>query len=336
MSAVHHSASTPAYENKLEDALSFIQGGERFLVVSHVQPDGDAISSTLVIGWLLRQLGKEAVLINEGAVPVRLAYLDGAASISIYNEQESLAAYDRIIAVDCADFRRIGRVSDAFAEGAQLLNIDHHPTNDGFGSVNLIRTDAAATAEILYDLIVHAGVAFDREAATGVYTGLLTDTGGFRYANTNPSVMRIASQMLEHGVEGHWIADHLLERMTKSQLLLLQRGLNRLSFSDDNRIAWLYINKADMAETGAVGDDLEGLVNYARNVEGVEVGILFKETDNGDVKVSMRSAGVADVAAIAQAFGGGGHIRAAGCRLDGPIADAMTRLVKSVSEALES
>lgn len=336
MSAVYKSASDPAYKNKLEDALSFIRGGERFLVVSHVQPDGDAISSTLVTGWLLKQLGKEAVLINEGAVPSRLAYLDGTDAIVTYNENEPIPAYDRIIAVDCADFRRIGRVSDAFTEGAKLLNIDHHPTNDSFGFVNLIRSDAAATAEILYDLIDLSGVSFNKEAATGIYTGLLTDTGGFRYSNTNPSVMRIASEMLAHGAEGHWIADHLLERMTKSQLLLLQRGLNRLSFSDNNRIAWLYINIADMAETGAVGDDLEGLVNYARNVEGVEVGILFKETENGDVKVSMRSAGRADVAAIAQIFGGGGHIRAAGCRLDGPIADAMARLVKAVSEALDS
>jgi phosphoesterase RecJ-like protein len=324
-----------AYRKQLDEALSFIHDGDRFLVVSHVQPDGDAISSTLVIGWLLRRLGKQAVMINEGAVPVRLSFLDGADTIINFIKQPVTETFDRIIAVDCADFRRIGLIAGVFSEGAKLLNIDHHPTNDSFGAVNLIREDAAATVEILYDLISHSGISPDIEAATAIYTGLLTDTGGFRYSNTSPSVMQVASLMLSKGVRGHWIADHLLERMTKSQLLLLQRGLSRLTFSDDNRIAWLFVAYADMAETGAVGDDLEGLVNYARNVEGVEVGILFKETESGEVKVSMRSSGKADVAAIAQSFGGGGHVRAAGCRLDGPIPDAITILVQAVREALD-
>ncbi|MCQ6557872.1 DHH family phosphoesterase [Paenibacillus mendelii] len=324
-----------SYKKKLEAALAFMRDGDQYLVVSHVQPDGDAISSTVVMAWMLHQLGKRTVLINEGAVPSRLAYMETASSIINYSEETASQTFDRIIAVDCADFRRIGLVSQWFAEDAQLLNIDHHPTNDAFGTSNLIRTDAAATVEILYDLIEYAGLELDLEAATAVYTGLLTDTGGFRYSNTTPRVMHIASTMLTLGVSGHELADHLLERMTKAQLLLLQRGLNRLSFSDDNRIAWLYVPYSDMLDTGATGEDLEGLVNYARNVEGVEVGLLFKETENGQVKVSLRSSGMADVAAIAQSFGGGGHVRAAGCRMDGPIADAITRVVDAAREALK-
>ncbi|UVI32544.1 DHH family phosphoesterase [Paenibacillus spongiae] len=325
-----------SYSEKLEAALAFMRDGERYLVVSHVQPDGDAISSTVVTYWLLRQLGKQAVLMNEGAVPSRLGYLAFASSIINDSEESVQTGFDRIIAVDCADFRRIGLVAERFAEGAQLLNIDHHPTNDHFGTVNLIRTDAAATVEILYDLIEHAGIELDLDAATAVYTGLLTDTGGFRYSNTTPRVMHIASAMLALGVPGHELADHLLERMTKPQLLLLQRGLNRLSFTDDNKVAWLYVPYADMQETGATGEDLEGLVNYARNVEGVEIGLLFKETENGQVKVSLRSSGKADVAAIAKSFGGGGHVRAAGCRLDGAIADAVTLVVGAAREALKA
>ncbi|RAP76217.1 DHH family phosphoesterase [Paenibacillus montanisoli] len=334
MTAAKAAAFPAAYNNQLQAALDFIRDGNRFLVVSHVQPDGDAISSTLTVGWLLRQLGKQAVMMNEGAVPVRMQFLDASAEIVNYSKQLPNETYDRIIAIDCADSRRIGRVKEIFAESAQLLNIDHHPTNDAFGTVNLIRVDAAATVEILYDLIEFGAIPFNREAATAIYTGLLTDTGGFRYSNTTPRVMQAASRMLEEDVAGHWIANHLLEQMTKPQLLLLQRGLNRLAFSDDNRIAWLYVAFADMAETGAVGDDLEGLVNYALNVEGVDVGILFKETENGDVKVSMRSSGKADVAAIAQSFGGGGHVRASGCRLEQPMQDAMSTVIQAVSEAL--
>ncbi|SFI52390.1 phosphoesterase RecJ domain-containing protein [Paenibacillus sp. UNC496MF] len=335
MTAANGASSPDAYRAQLQEALDFLREGNRYLVVAHVQPDGDAISSTLVVGWLLRQLGKQAVLANEGAVPARLLFMDAAASIVNHGKQPLEEKFDRVVAVDCADFRRIGTVKDLFADGAKLLNVDHHPTNDAFGTHNLIRVDAAATVEILHDLIEFAGIPFDREAATAVYTGLLTDTGGFRYSNTTPRVMQAASRMLAEDVPGYWIANHLLERMTKPQLLLLQRGLSRLAFSDDNRIAWLYVSYADMAETGAVGDDLEGLVNYALNVEGVEVGILFKETENGEVKVSMRSSGKADVAAIAQSFGGGGHVRAAGCRLQHGMDAAIATVVQTVREALD-
>ncbi|WP_274651501.1 DHH family phosphoesterase [Paenibacillus humicola] len=328
------SGAAAAYERQLEEALAFMRAGERFLVVSHVQPDGDAISSTVVADWMLRRLGKETVLLSESAIPAKLGFLRTANTIVNYRQQPPAEKFDRIVAVDCADFRRIGLPSELFAEGAQLLNIDHHPTNDSFGAVNVIRTDAAATVEILYDLIDHAGLTPDPEAAAAIYTGLITDTGGFRYSNTSPRVMEVASRMLALGAPGHWIADHLLERMTKPQLLLLKKGLSRLAFSADNRVAWLHIDHADMADTAAAPDDLEGLVNYARNVEGVEVGILFKETSDGEVKVSMRSAGKADVAAIAQSFGGGGHVRAAGCRLEGPIPEAIERVVGAVSEAL--
>ncbi|WP_420798635.1 DHH family phosphoesterase [Paenibacillus beijingensis] len=324
------------YDNRLQDALSFINGGDDYLVVSHVQPDGDAVSSTAAVFWLLSKLGKRAVLINESPIPQKFAFLAGAETIVHYREQPPQRKFKRIIAVDCADFRRIGDVAALFEEQYELLNIDHHPTNDRYGTVNVVRPDAAATVEILYDLIQHAAVPLDLEAATAIYTGLLTDTGGFRYSNTSPQVMEVAANLLALGVSGHQLADHLLERMTVAQLKLLRLGLNRLQFSGDNKICWLYIEPADMKEIGAVPEDLEGLVNYALNIEGVEVGILFKATDNGEVKASLRSAGKADVAAIAQLFGGGGHTRASGCRLAAPLAEAMPKVVEAVGKALTS
>jgi len=327
-------AQTEAYREQLQAALDFLRDGDDYLVVSHVQPDGDAISSTVIMDWLLRKLGKSVVLINEGAVPVRLAFLRAAEDIVAHTEQPPARTFRRIVTVDCADFQRIGLVRSLFAEDYALLNIDHHPTNDGFGTVNLMRFDAAATAEILFDLIEESGIPLDVEAATAIYTGLLTDTGGFRYANTSPHVMSVASKLLAAGVDGYKLADHLLERMTMPQLRILQRGLARLQFSEDGRIGWLYIEPADMQETGAAPEDLEGLVNYPRNIDGVEVGILFKVTNDGKVKVSLRSAGRVDVAAIAQSFGGGGHVRAAGCRLDTGLQEASAAVVGAVRKAL--
>jgi len=327
-------ARNTEYGRMLDGALRFLNEGDDYLVVSHVQPDGDAISSTVIVHWLLEKLGKRATLINEGSVPGRLDYLRSTGLIVNYSKQPPAREFQRIIAVDCADYGRIGLVRELFADGCALLNVDHHPTNDAFGTTNLLRFDAAATAEILFDLIEYANLPLDVDVANAVYTGLLTDTGGFRYSNTSPHVMSIASKLLAAGVNGFALADHLLEKMTMPQLRILQRGLSRLSFTEDGKIGWLFIEPSDMADTGAVAEDLEGLVNYARNIDGVQVGMLFKVTEKNDVKVSFRSAGEADVAAIAQSFGGGGHVRASGCRLPGPLPAAMETVVEAVRKAL--
>ncbi|MBH5316595.1 bifunctional oligoribonuclease/PAP phosphatase NrnA [Paenibacillus sp. GSMTC-2017] len=319
---------------QLDEALDFMKNNASFLVVSHVQPDGDAISSTVVVSWLLEQLGKKSVLVNESELPSRLGYLNHFDRIISFKSGQPELTFDAVIAIDCADFRRIGEVSAVFPTDCKLLNIDHHPTNNGFGTVNVIRPDAAATVEILYDLIERAGLVPDLDCATAIYTGLLTDTGGFRYSNTSPRVMQIASSLLTIGVSGHKLADILLEKMTFAKLKLLQMALSRLTFSDNLEIGWLYIGKDDIKDCAAVPDDLEGIVNYALNVDGVEVGILFKEAGDGAIKASLRSAGKADVAAIAQSFGGGGHVRAAGCRLDGPLPEAMKVMVEAVRKAL--
>jgi len=324
------------YMARLDEALRFLREHDDFLIVSHVQPDGDAISSTIAVRWLLDRMGKRSLMINEGRVPPRLGFLPHAGEIVNFSERKPDRRFRAVVAVDCADFSRIGLVRELFDEPYELLNIDHHPTNDAFGAVNLLRHDAAATAEILFDLIERAGLAIDADAATVIYTGLLTDTGGFRYSNTSPTVMAAASKLLTAGVDAWQLADRLLERMTMPQLRLLQRGLARLEFTDDGRVGWLYIEPKDLEETGASAEDLEGLVNYARNIDGVEVGLLFKGLEDGTVKVSLRSAGSADVASIAQRFGGGGHIRAAGCRLAMPLDKAMRLVVDTVRRSLES
>ncbi|MCC3371827.1 bifunctional oligoribonuclease/PAP phosphatase NrnA [Cohnella sp. REN36] len=328
-------AALSSWAEQLASALRFIRERDDFLVVSHVQPDGDAISSTIAIGWLLERLGKTHTMYNDGPVPSRLGYLWGSDRIRTLASGKPDRTYQSIIAVDCADFSRVGGAKDLFAPDAELLNIDHHPTNDAFGAANLLRFDAAATAEILYELLEASPVELDADAATALYTGMLTDTGGFRYSNTSPLVLAIASKLVALGVNGPELAELLLERMTMPQMLLVQRALARLTFSPDQRIGWLWVTPEDMQETGAQSEDLEGLVNYPRNIEGVEVGLLFKQVGDGAVKISMRSAGRVNVAAVAQRFGGGGHIRAAGCRVAAPLPEAISQAVEAIREALD-
>ncbi|MCA1294178.1 bifunctional oligoribonuclease/PAP phosphatase NrnA [Paenibacillus sp. alder61] len=317
-------------EREFRQAQRFLTEHDNFLVVAHVQPDGDAVSSTLAVGWLLSCLGKKYVMMNEGPIPKRMEYLWEADKIVNLSAAPLEAAYSHIICVDCADFRRTGKSSHYFAENAEILNIDHHPTNDGYGTCNLIVPHAAATVEILFDLIAFMGMSLDKDAATLIYTGLLTDTGGFRYSNTTPKVMATASKLLEYGVDGPGLSELLLEQMTLPQLRLLTRALNGLQISEDGKISWVSVNDEDLRVTGAIHEDLEGIVNYPRNIQGVEVGLLFKVISENAVKVSMRSAGKVDVARVAQSFGGGGHVRAAGARIEGTLEEIVPQVLDRV------
>jgi phosphoesterase RecJ-like protein len=320
------------YERHLKDAARFILQHDNFLVVAHIQPDGDAASSTYAMGWILKQLGKSYTLINEGSMPSKFAYLWGSDQLLDFSLQQPDRLFQTVISVDCADFSRIGKVSALFDEQLQLLNIDHHPTNDRFGTCHLIKNDAAATVQILYDLAKTLKLAPTMEFAEAIYTGLLTDTGGFRYSSTTSEVMQIGADLLKLGVQGSVIAERVLERLTYSQIAMLQRALSTLAFSHNRQLAWLSVTLNDLEQTGVSSEDLDGLVNYARNIEGVEVGMLFKEKEPGIIKVSLRSAGTVNVAKIALSLGGGGHVRAAGCTLQGTLEQSVLRMVQEVGQ----
>ncbi|TNJ66153.1 bifunctional oligoribonuclease/PAP phosphatase NrnA [Paenibacillus hemerocallicola] len=323
------------YPEQLAAARAFIESNDRFLVVAHVNPDGDAASSTLAVGWLLECLDKRYVMINEGKTPDKFGYIWGFDRLLRYDEQQPEERFRFVISVDCADASRIGKVRELFAEDVQVLNIDHHATNDYFGDVHLIREDAAATVEVLYDLAVEMRVPLTLEFGTALYTGLLTDTGGFRYSNTTPKVMKIAAELLAVGVAGHRVAEQVLEKITFSHITVLKRALGTLSFAFDNKVSWITVSQDDIRLTGATSEDMEGLILYPRNIEGVEVGLLFKQTDEQTVKVSFRSNGTADVAAIAKLFGGGGHVRASGCTLVGELQDIVAQVIKEVGQSLQ-
>ncbi|MCI3919471.1 bifunctional oligoribonuclease/PAP phosphatase NrnA [Paenibacillus sp. TRM 82003] len=323
-----------AYQEALKQAAAYLREGDDFLVVSHLSPDGDAISSTGAIGLLLQALGKSYTLINEGRTPEKYAGLLADQPILDYSLAPPARRYSRIISVDCADFARIGDVHKAFAEDAALLNIDHHPTNDRFGTHPLIKPHAAATVEIIFELAEALEIEWTKPLATCIYAGLLTDTGGFRYSNTTPAVLAIAERMLRYGADGAALAEQLLEAMTFPQVMLLKEALATLSFSEDRRVAWITVSSDMLERIGAADEDSEGLVNLPRNVAGVEVGMLFKQKSPDTVKVSLRSGGLVDVSKLAQALGGGGHVRAAGCTINGTLDEAIRRLLEAVNQEL--
>jgi len=323
-----------AYTEALERAADFLRSGDDFLVVSHLSPDGDAIGSTGAVGLVLQSLGKSYTLMNVDRPPGKYVPLLAGQAITVYSESPPARKFRTVISVDCADGARIGEARHCFDDGAQLLNIDHHPTNEGYGTLQLLKPTAAATVQIIYDLAETLGVAWTKPLANSIYGGLLTDTGGFRYSSTTPEVMAIAERMLRHGAEGATLAEQLLEKMSFPQVMLLKEALATLSFTEDRKVAWVSVSRELLSSVGAADEDTEGLVNIPRNIEGVEVGILFKEKEPGEVKVSLRSAGRVDVAALAKSLGGGGHVRAAGLTVRGTVQEAERLVVEAVSRKL--
>lgn len=314
----------------LKQAARMITESDRVLVLSHVRPDGDAIGSMLAVAEMLRLLGKQSVLVNESPIPGKFHFLPGALSIRQPQDCEEFPPFSCVIAVDAADRERLGSAQQLLNGSQQVINIDHHPTNDHFGTINIVVPEAAATCEILYDLVEALELPWNHTLATCIYTGLLTDTGGFRYGNTTPQVLRRAANLLDHGVEGHKIADRVLESVTEQQLTLLRKALSTLSFSHQGQVAWMWLRNCTTGDA-----DIEGIVNYARKVEGVEVGILFREIDDQTIRVSLRSRNWVDVGKLAQSFGGGGHARAAGCTIIGDSNQVEQRVLGAIATLLE-
>lgn len=322
------------YRNSLEAAGQFMHADERYLIVSHVNPDGDTTSSALACALMLDQLGKTYVIVNEGETPAKFGYLPRFSHICNLQKEAVAESFSRIIAVDAADSPRMGNVRHLFTEDAKILNIDHHPTNDLFGNINVIRTDAAATAEIMYELAQANGFEINADLATCIYTGLLTDTGGFRYSNTSPNVLKIASELLQFGLKPGELAERCLEETTLEHIFLLRRSLQSLKITHQKQVASLKVTREDLLQTGATSEDAGGFVNHCRNIEGVEVGLFFFETESGHVKVSFRSRSRVDVARIAKELGGGGHARAAGCTLRTSMNEAELIAFAKIREAL--
>lgn len=324
-----------SYKEALKQAHSFIEERDDFLVISHVNPDGDATGSVLAVAHLLRFLNKRFTVVNEGPTSARFAFLNGFEDIVDLSESPQLRTFRSVIAVDTADRERMGAIDDLLEANYRLLNIDHHPTNTLFGHINVIDSDAASTTQVLYEFIdTYYADAFNHPLAEALYTGLLTDTGGFRYSNTTQQVLQIAANLLTYDVSPSKIAEECLEKMTASHLELLKQSLQKLVFAFDNKVALLAVTQEDLKKAAATLDDADGLITYPRKIEGVEVAVLLKEKSANEVKASLRANNAIDVAKVAQHFGGGGHVKASGFTFHGTIDEAQQVLFNYLKTVL--
>jgi phosphoesterase RecJ-like protein len=319
-----------ANQTDLQAVAETLRAHDRFLVVTHENPDGDALGSLLAMTLGLRSLGKdvEMLLCGQGAVPREYAFmqLDG-----LLRELPADAEERVLVAVDCAKADRIGPDLAPVERTKLVVDIDHHHDNTRFGDVNLIVADASSTGEVLRDVLAELGVEITPEIAEPLYIALVTDTGRFQYSNTTAKSLRLAAELVEAGADVHAVFQQVYESVEFAKLKLLARALDRARVLEGGRIIVSHLLRTDFGEVGAVEPYSEGIIDYLRAVEGSELAVLIREPprDDGPVRrVSLRaSVDELDVSAIARIFGGGGHRQAAGFSSEQSI-DEITELIR--------
>ena len=316
----------------MDPIIQQLKNSKNVLLASHTNPDGDAIGSLIAMGLCLDAINKKTTLFNESAIPAVYRFLPCVDKV--VGRLDPSISYDTAVVLDCGDLDRIGSAADTVCRLPAVINIDHHTTNKGFGHYQQIDTDACATAEIIYDIIKTLNVVITNSIATAIYTGILTDTGSFRFSNTNQTAFAICEEMVACGVNPYKIAQHVYGTYSLGRIKLLNLALDSIEISKNGKLSMMTLTRSMLDETGTQAQDADGLINYARGIEDIKVAVLIQEHENGKemapipnhYHVSLRSDGTVDVGGIAASFGGGGHFSAAGFNIEATLFDLKNRI----------
>ena len=299
----------------LQATVDALASGQRFLIAAHEGPDGDAMSSTLALVNALREMGKDVVAYNVDGVPDKFRFLPGSETVvSTISDGEH---FDVIAILDAGELRRAKLPARELC--TTLINIDHHPFSEDFGDIYLVDDKASATAVMLYRVLMASDYTISPEVALCIYTGILSDTGSFRYSSADPEAFAIAGEMVAVGVDPWMVAGGLYESQEVERLQLLGKSLNTLRVSECGNYAAMTVTLQMLDELGVGPDLADSFVNYPRSIHGVEVALFFRELEADTYKLGMRSKGTVDVGALARELGGGGHHNAAGAVLKGSL-----------------
>lgn len=322
----------------LKRVLQELEPGRKVVLSTHLNADGDGAGSQAATAHWLTRRGLLPTIVNPTPFPDAFRFLlgedTGAWTPADADGEQAMREADVFLVLDTAEPSRLGAVMSR-TEGRRMLVIDHHPaTSSSVGDVVVCDPAACATGELVFDLIRIAGDKVTRPEAEGLYVAIATDTGSFRYANTTASTHEITADLLRAGVDPEEMYLRIYAQYTPEGLELVRLALGRLRVADDLPVAWISLRQADLAQTGASKEDLEGIVEYARRIRGVRVALLFRELHDGTTKVSLRSTGDADVASVARRLGGGGHVKAAGVVVAENLEATEAKVMQEIREAL--
>lgn len=302
-------------------------------VLSHINPEGDAIGSTLAAALALRAAGKQTGAFNADPVPPDLRHLPGVDELR--RELPRDRAYACYLVLDTSDLGRTGGLLEGRPPDAVVLNVDHHAGNTRFGDANWVEPEASSAGEMVYRLLQEAGAPVSADAAANLYAAILTDTGGFQYGNTTAESLRVAADLVDAGAAPAAIAQGLTANRELGEWRLLSEVLTGLTIGAAGRLAWIEIAAAARRRAGVGLEVTEEFIQYPRRLAGVQIAVAFKEISADEVRVSLRSSGTVDVARLAGAFGGGGHRNAAGCTIRAGLAAAKAQVLAAAEALLQ-
>lgn len=322
-------------QQMLEQIIATILEQETIAIISHNNPDGDTLGSQVALAMAVQQYGVKTILLNNDYISKKYDFIAEIERIRPYIEGEPLP--EVVIFVDCSTLELAGYTANHLAlQGKMVINLDHHASNIGYGTLNYINITAGANCQNIYELLRKMGAELTPEIATALYMGLSTDTGNFLYDNTTSDTLRIAAELKDCGAETNQVRLRLYESCSKSRLELQRYIYQHLQFSSDGAYAWSHLEYDMLEALHANSTDIDGLINTIKSIDGVEVAMLFRGVDEEKIKVSLRSKSWADVTVIAGQFGGGGHVRASGCTMECTMEEAITKMADAVSNYLKA
>ncbi|HVH28872.1 MAG TPA: bifunctional oligoribonuclease/PAP phosphatase NrnA [Vicinamibacterales bacterium] len=318
---------------ELDRIVAAVRQRQRFIIVSHARPDGDAIGSQMAAAFALRLLGKQVSVLSADPAPPPLMQFPGVPDIRIADRVDEGPGDDAAaIIMECGDLARTGV---AGLERFFVINIDHHPGNGAYGQLNWFDPTASACGEMVFDLVRALGVPLTRDIATHIYLAILTDTGSFHYSNITPRTFEICGQALEAGVNPVLVARNVYDSNNMGRLKLFGAVLSDMQIDASARIAIVYLDHEMARQAGGTYEDTEGIINLPLTVKEIQAVVFFKQGEGEEYRVSMRSKGDIDIGAIAKEFGGGGHKNAAGCTVTGPIDTLQKLFIEKIEEAID-
>lgn len=302
-----------------KELIEFLRNEDDFVIATHFSPDGDALGSSIALSTALRKMGKKTFLLDKDPVPPQYKFLPGHENFQTF---EAMGNFRNLIIVDCNDVDRVtsNKELQATLRNHASVVIDHHASEKPFGDIRWVRPDSPATGMMVFRVIKELGIAMTADMAINLYTAIATDTGNFRHENTTPDALAIAAELATAGAKPHEISRELYDSWTEGRLRLFIKVLNTLTIEDD--IAMVTVTNKMLEETLTSSDDTETFVEFPRIVKDIGISVLFREIDAANCKISLRSKDGLDVAKVAEAFNGGGHKNAAGCKIKADIETA--------------
>ena len=319
----------------IKEVSEAIKKYDNYIITSHIGAEGDAIGAELAVFYLVKQLGKNAVIVNNEPVPDRYRFLPGWDKV-ITESSGKGEGYENIIIIDCPTIERAGKIAQFITNSKVKINIDHHVSNKNFGDFNWVDADASSCGEMVFKLFKEAGLNINEEIATLLYVAILTDTGSFRYDSTSSETHRIAGELIKLGVHPAKVAEKVYETKTLGDIELLSMTLSTITMTSNGKISYMHVTKKMLDDTNTTPDRTYGFVNFARSIEGCDISIFFREDieDARKIHVGFRSKGKINVNTLAGKFGGGGHPKASGCLITGDLRDVIKKVLKIAEEFL--